>query len=89
MAPGSAFPGFVAQDLAELGFDMARIAPDASVTDHDPLARHGRLHRPSRGLTVTAPAAGFGLQVSRDEGVHERSPGWYERADHFFNLLFD
>ena len=56
------FLGFAAQALAESGFDMARIAPEASVTDHDPLARHGGLHRPSEGFPVTAPAAGFGYR---------------------------
>ena len=54
--------GSAAPALAEFGFDMARISPEASATDHDPLAR------PPRRIAANTPAcprvraitAGFG-----------------------------
>ena len=89
MAPGSAFLGFAAQALAELGFDMAGIYPETSATDHDPLARRGRLHSAFPGSYRICACGGLRLQVYRDDAVHELSPAWYEPADHIFNPIFD
>ena len=43
--------GSAALALAEFGFDMARISPEASATDHDPLAR------PPRRIAANTPAS--------------------------------
>ena len=67
---GSAGPA-----LAEFGFDMARITPEASATDHDPFARRdGSCPATPASLSRARYHGGLRSQMSRVD-AHEPSPG--------------